>query len=294
MISISPVKRNNSVRLVLYVVLFAVLVMIVLLPTTSPLHMQGSLTSTPDGLRAGSNLAAVNLATNSTDLTFSNSASGPAMTYFPVGTTQIFARWNFQNVSPDTRVRRMWYRDGQLFLQKEDPWVWGPNGTQTQISIYDFQSGLLPGYYHVGLASGNYQLAVFLRDYPQVMADTRFTIGDVEPITQPGGPLPFYNLSFSTSSTGPATAIFPRGTQQVFARWDYHFVPANSGVLRRWYRNGVLFIEKQEPWTLGAAGTVQNVSIYDFQNGLLPGDYSVEFYLIGHPDLMIRGFFTIS
>src|SRR5258708_9856446 len=226
MISISPVKRNNSVRLVLYVVLFAVLVMIVLLPTTSPLHMQGSLTSTPDGLRAGSNLAAVNLATNSTDLTFSNSASGPAMTYFPVGTTQIFARWNFQNASPDTRVRRMWYRDGQLFIQKEDPWVWGPNGTQTQISIYDFQSGLLPGYYHV---------IIFLVPtiYPAAQITGDFVVAGYPATVIPGtNASSFANLTISDSPSGAASTVFPAGMRLVSVRLAYTNIPAGA-VLQR-------------------------------------------------------------
>src|SRR5258708_2818598 len=91
-----PATRNNSVRLLIYTLLIVVLAAIVFLPATSPLHMQGNPTSTPGGLQTGSNLAGVNLATNFTELTFSNGATGPAMSYFPVGTTQIFARWNFQ------------------------------------------------------------------------------------------------------------------------------------------------------------------------------------------------------
>ena len=113
---------------------------------------------------------------------------------------------------------------------------------------------------------------------------------------QPTYTASFTDLSFSTSGDGATMTYFPVGTSQIFARWNFNNVPNGAGItlLRQWYLNGKLFIEKQEPWTLGTSGTVQNVSIYDFQSGLLPGDYSVEFYLIGHPDLMIRGYFTIS
>jgi hypothetical protein len=343
------------------------------------------------------------------DLTFSATSDGPAMTYFPVGTTQIFARWNYANVPVESTLLRQWYIDGRLFIQKEEAWDftdWGATGRLTHISIYDFTEGLTPGYYHVvisllpnypaaqvvgdfviagypatvipsvntaafsnltvstsaagpamsvfpagtplisvrwdyanipigavmqrdwylngvlfrsiqepwsaywgssgrlthvamydyeqGMASGNYRLVIYLRDNPGVRDETTFTIGYASATAQPSLPTLFYNLTFSTSPDGPATAIFPRGTREVFARWDFNFVSPGSVVLRRWYRNGVMWLERQENWVYGVQGHVKNISIYDYQNGLLPGDYAVEFSLIGFPNSVLRGYFTIS
>ncbi len=365
-----------------------------MLLTPRPAHMQG-----------GSNSPAYT-ATFS-DLSFSTSPGGPAMTYFPVSTTQIFARWSYANVSPESRVRRLWYLNGALSIQKEDAWPGGVNGRLTSISIYDFNEGLTPGYYHVvislvpnypagqvigdfviasypptvlppssspafgnltvstgaagpdmiafpagiqlvsarwnyanipigavvqrdwyyngmlfrsvqepwsaywgssgrlthiaiydydhGLPSGNYRLNVYLRDNPAVQASVAFTIGSSNTTGQPDGPTLFYNLTFSTTPKGPATGIFPRGTQVVYARWDFNFVPPDARtVVRRWYRNGVMWLERQESWTRGATGGVQDISIYDYQYGLLPGDYYVEISLVGFPNSLIRGYFTIS
>lgn len=371
------------------------------LPSIAPVHMQPNLEPTPGG---GSNLPQ-SLGTNFSDLTFSTSSTGPIMWYFPVGTQEIFARWNYQHVPQGTTLRRQWYRNDQLFLEKSEPWntaAWGTDGTLNQISIYDRPNGLQPGNYYVlislmsngpiaqisniftiadypvqapppnsnpaftgltvsdsaagadrttfpagtpsvnirwnyanipmgtilqrdwylngvlfrsvqetwstywgssgrlthialydyqnGLTPGNYRVVVFLRDIPSVQAETAFSIGGVNG----NAPQLFSNLTFSTSPGGPAMAIFPRGIKQVFARWDYHFVPTNTIVVRRWYRYGVLFLEKSEAWTHGEQGTVNDVSIYDFDSGLLPGDYYVEISLMGIPNSIQKGYFTIS
>lgn len=339
--------------------------------------------------------------TSFTDLTFSATSDGPAMTYFPVGTTQVFARWNFQNVSPESRLRRQWFRDGALFIQKEEAWTWGVNGRLSSISIYDFTEGLTPGYYHVvislvpyapaaqvigdfviaaypstvvppsgsmsfsgltmsasaagpamtyfpagtpvvsarwnfanipvgavvqrdwylngaifrsvqepwsvywgssgrlthiaiydyerGLPPGSYQVAIFLRDTPSVRVVAAFTIG----MPADHSTL-FRNLSFSASPTGPATAIFPRGTKVVYARWDFNNVSPENRIVRRWYRNGALWLEREEPWLYGPSGTVRNISIYDYDYGLLPGDYFLEISLKGMPNILLEGYFTIA
>jgi len=39
---------------------------------------------------------------------------------------------------------------------------------------------------------------------------------------------------------------------------------------------------------------VRDISLYDNQYGPLPGDYYVEISLIGFPNAMLRGYFTIQ
>jgi hypothetical protein len=215
------------------------------------------------------------------DLTVSTSAGGPAMNVFPAGTTLVSARWNYANVPVGAVVQRDWYYNGVLFRSVREPWssYWGTSGRLTHIAIYDYERGL---------PSGNYRLNVFLRDNPAVQATALFTIGSV-----PSGTGLFSNLTFSATPSGPASAIFPRGTTQVFARWDFHNVSPENRVSRRWFRNGVLWLQREDPWTYGVSGTVRNISIYDFQFGLPPGDYYVEISLVGVPSSLLRGYFTI-
>lgn len=393
--------RNHFTRYLLAAVgVVTVMACFMALLMPLPTHAQVSTPTPNQGTNLPSGLQ-VNIAF--TDLTFSTSNVGPAMSYFPTGTPEIFVRFNYYNVPQGTSLLRQWYRDGQLAIQKEDRWspAWGSSGRLTHISIYDYINGLTPGYYHLlvslrgypaaqitgdfviadnpvtivppgktpgftnltvsnspggpamtafpagtpvvsarwdyanilvseitlvqrnwylngvlfrsvadtwepnwassgrlthialydyqnGLPSGTYRLVVSLLNMPAVHAETNFTIGD-----SVGGVLS--HLTFSNTPNGPDTALFLRGTQQVFARWDYNNVPQGLTVIRRWYHNGVLWLERREPWTLVGTGTVQNISIYDFTSpaGLLPGDYFVQIILDGLPQTLISGYFTI-
>ncbi len=357
----------------------------------------------PAKMQDSSSFEALNISTNFSGLTLSTSPDGPAMTYFPTGTPEIFARWSYANIPPEARLHRDWYRDGLLDIQRESAWTWGPTGFLNSISIFDYNQGLTPGYYTVviyltpselypaaqvvadfviaglpptvvppnntssfslltvstsaagpdtfefptgtplvavrwnyanipigammvrewyfngvlfktihepwstnwgssgrlthislydyerGLDSGDYQLRIYLRDNPAVQAETVFRIG-----TSISGQAYFSNLTFSAVATGPETLLFPLGTSEVFARWDYRDVPANATVVRRWYRNGVLWLTREEPWRYGREGWLTSISIYDFVNGLLPGGYYVEFELKGYPESLLRGSFNIQ
>jgi len=75
---------------------------------------------------------------------------------FPAGTKRIYVVWNYQNMRTGLTVKREWYLDGKLWLQREEPWdfeKYGAFGTIQDISIYDE---------NVGLPSGMYQLKIYI------------------------------------------------------------------------------------------------------------------------------------
>ena len=75
---------------------------------------------------------------------------------FPSGTKQVFAIWFYQNMRDGMVMRREWYLDGNLWLEREEPWDFakhGANGIMRDVSIYDFDTGL---------SSGVYQLRMFV------------------------------------------------------------------------------------------------------------------------------------
>jgi hypothetical protein len=216
-------------------------------------------------------------------LTVSSSAGGAAMTQFPTGTQLVSARWNYANIPIGAVMVREWYRYGVLFRVLEEAWSanWGSTGRLTHIALYDYMNGLLPG---------NYQLRIYLKDRPDVMATATFNIGS------PGGSGYFSNLTFSTTADGQAQGIFYNRPAQIFARWDFANIGdfVNGVVMeRRWYRNGVLWITRHEGWSYGSTGRINNVSIYDFYNGLLPGNYYVEIELLGVAGSLVAGSFEI-
>lgn len=222
------------------------------------------------------------------DLTMSTSAAGAPVVNFPAGTQMVSARWNYANIPVGSVMRREWYLNGVLFNVREEAWssYWGNSGRLTHISLYDYQ---------FGLSQGQYRLVIYLRDNPAVRIETGFTIGNggIVPPNPGTGEMRFNNLTFSTMPDGLPTFTFPRGTLQVFARWDYTNIGTETTVIRRWYRNGVLWLERQE-WFPSGTGRINNISIYDYTYGLPSGVYYVQIELAGFPQTAISGNFEIQ
>ena len=88
---------------------------------------------------------------------------------FPTGTKKIFAHWNYQNMQQGLVIKREWYLDGRLWLTREEPWdfaKYGASGAISDVSIYDFDTGL---------PSGVYQLQLYINGVQQpIGADTMF------------------------------------------------------------------------------------------------------------------------
>jgi hypothetical protein len=215
------------------------------------------------------------------NFTTSTSSAGAATTIFPAGTRAVYIRFNYANIPVGTILRREWYKDGQLYRSAQDIWsaYWGSNGRLTHISIYD---------YSYGLPSGNYRVVISLPYFPTVRAEMGFTI-------QAGVPVGNYfsNLTFSTAVNGPAYTYFYAYTREIFARWNYVNAPYGTVLVRRWYRDGVLWLTRREGWYRTGSGSVY-ASVYDYQYGLLPGNYYVEISLEGVPNSTITGSFRVG
>ncbi|MFN8418964.1 MAG: hypothetical protein U0528_06940 [Anaerolineae bacterium] len=258
-------------------------------PALNVAKMQGGPTGTEDPNTA---FGGMNVNSYFTDLSFSITPDGPAMNYFAGGTTQIYARWNYINIGPEARVTRHWYLNGQLFINRSDPWTYGANGRLNSISIFDFSEGLTPGYWHV---------VIFLEPqaaYPAAVLEGDFVIADYQPGPQPipNGQPAFSNLTMSSSAAGATTFQFPAGTPLVSARWDYANIPIGALMVREWYRYGVLFHAVEEAWSAnwGSSGRLTHVALYDYQNGLQSGDYQLRIYLKDRPDVQASVAFSIG
>ncbi len=95
----------------------------------------------------------------------------------------------------------------------------------------------------------------------------------------------FSQLNFQTSNG--SGSVFPSGTEEVFAVWQYHNMTAEDFVQRVWRYNGEPWLEREELWdfdTYSATGTVNNISVYNFEGGgLAPGHYELTLYINGQP-----------
>lgn len=105
----------------------------------------------------------------------------------------------------------------------------------------------------------------------------------------------FMGLRFASSSEGEAQTTFSLQTQEVYALWEYEGMGAGDSIRRVWYLNEQLYIEKSEAWDMdsyGSSGTVREVFLYDYIDGIDPGQWRVEIYLNGVQEMV--GTFTVQ
>ena len=88
-------------------------------------------------------------------LRFATAVDAPPQDEYPAGTAEIFALWDYTDMLPGDRIRRIWFRDDLIWLTREEPWAWdryGSAGAVTDIAVYDNEGdGLLPARYRLQL-----------------------------------------------------------------------------------------------------------------------------------------------
>lgn len=88
-------------------------------------------------------------------LRFATAVEASPQVEFPAGTEEIVALWEYKDMLPGDRIRRIWFRDDLIWLTREETWAWdkyGGEGVITDIAIYDNEGdGLLPARYRLQL-----------------------------------------------------------------------------------------------------------------------------------------------
>jgi hypothetical protein len=109
------------------------------------------------------------------------------------------------------------------------------------------------------------------------------------PVPSRASPTPlsaaFVNLSFSpVPDETHARQFYTEGTPRIFALWDYRGMQEEMLVRREWKRDNEDWIIQEEPWAYskyGNQGTVSDIFVFDNQDGLEPGEYSLSLYIDG-------------
>ena len=99
------------------------------------------------------------------NLRFASSGYGLPQSIFAPGTEEIFAIWEFANLSGEDVIRRVWNKNGFQWLVREDGWdvaSYGSTGTIRDVSVFDFEGS--------GLEPGSYQLTLYLNEVAQAQA----------------------------------------------------------------------------------------------------------------------------
>jgi hypothetical protein len=89
------------------------------------------------------------------NITFSETPNVAAgVREFHGGVVRVYALWLYFNMTDGLEVRRDWYKDGEIWITRTEPWdfaKYGANGTIKDISIYDEEDGLPSGHYELKL-----------------------------------------------------------------------------------------------------------------------------------------------
>lgn len=99
-------------------------------------------------------------------LYFASQPTLPGQTAFAAGTEEVFAIWQYTNLADGDLVERRWFKDGQVWLTREETWqatVYGVSGTRVDVSVYDFEGS--------GLEPGHYALQLFINGQSQITAE---------------------------------------------------------------------------------------------------------------------------
>ena len=106
----------------------------------------------------------------------------------------------------------------------------------------------------------------------------------------------FCCLHFAAGPLSPAAETFPAGTEIIYAVWDYTALSPGDRIRRIWIRDNLIWLTREEKWDwekYGAAGTVRDLSIFDYEgSGLQSGEYKLQLYL--NDELQQESAFIIS
>lgn len=132
-------------------------------------------------------------------------------------------------------------------------------------------------------------------EVPTIPTPNPFPTATIEGEAPPVGVQRFTNLRFAISGNGQGQATFPSGTEEVYSIWDYTGMTANDKMERLWFHNNEQYVAREQQWpfeTYGFTGTVRDIYLYDYIDGIDDGQWRVELYLNG--ELQIIGNFTVG
>lgn len=94
----------------------------------------------------------------------------------PFTTQELYAVWEYTGMTAADQVERLWYFDGELWLERDEPWdmaKYGANGRIEDVYVYDYEPNLRAGDYRLVLKVNGIELASAEYTIPS------FTVGPV-------------------------------------------------------------------------------------------------------------------
>ena len=188
-----------------------------------------------------------------TNLQFSFQPRGVPSGFFQEGIEEIYAGWDYYDMSEGDVMRRIWYRDGKEWLVREENWdmaKYGSSGTVQDIFIYDYEGA--------GIEPAEYELVLYINGV--LHAAGTFVIQTDYTTTQ------------LTASTETQVATVQNGSILLLTNQDgteRELLTSNEIVELQWFPDGqhLLFVNRVPPAGDGPPWSRHEVWIVDTHSG---------------------------
>lgn len=87
-------------------------------------------------------------------LRFTTTEDGVSQVTFLSGTEEIYALWDYVGITNGDTMRRIWYLNDQLYVERSEAWnfgKYGSSGTRRDVFMYDYIDGIDSGRWRVEL-----------------------------------------------------------------------------------------------------------------------------------------------
>jgi S1-C subfamily serine protease len=202
-----------------------------------------------------------------TDLSASGRPKAPGI-LFPAGSTEIYAAFQYENITPGVEWSTIWYRDGRMLSDDTADWYADEEGT-TWVLLEDPR----------GLDEGIYRLELYLEGR---LAAT----GDFWIAGEGGGEaISFGDVVFASGEDrrgGPLGigSSFESGLLELHAFIDYDGMEDGLGFEAVWSLDGIPVVEWPYSWDEGVSGTWHDY-LYSTSGALPDGEYGLQLFVEG-------------
>ena len=188
-------------------------------------------------------------------------------TLIPAGTKQMYAFFDYDNLSNGDRWTRTWLVDGEPALTSTETWEEGRSGRYWM--ELTSQSGL---------QAGAYRLELYLGD--ELAARGDFWVTGGRGSSARFDPIVFAEGVDRQGQPQGAGRYFHSGLAELYAFSDYSGMEDDLDVVINWYINGEKVVEAPLRWSGGESGTWYDY-VYSNSGALPDGEYGVEIVVEG-------------
>ena len=203
-------------------------------------------------------------------------------TTFPAGTSTVWAKFTYQDMSDGQKWSRVWKQDGELYAEsQEESWDGGKEGWKA----YDLEDpNGLSGHFVLTILIDKNEVQTASFDVAATQAQNSPAGAPTQPAGQnaAGGFPAFGPITMAAGATEDsfpigATSSFEQGIKKVFAVFPYANMTTDLTYTAEWLRDGQQVARQDYQWQDTSDG-MHSTSLSG-DSALVPGTYTLNLYI---------------